>query len=52
MNGISSVTDSRRPGPVHPVVTSEGNAAVEVTAKENPCVTVNETARSGDYIEK
>jgi len=34
MNGISSVTDCPRPGQAHPVVTPEGIAAVESTAKE------------------
>ena len=52
MNGISSVTDSPRPGQAHPVVTPEGIAAVEAIVKENRCVTVNEIARNGDYIEK
>ena len=41
MNGISSVTDSPRPGQAHRVVTPEGSAAVEVV-KENHSVTVNE----------
>ena len=44
MNGISSVTDSPRPGQAHPVVTPEGIAAVEVIVKENRRVTVNELA--------
>ena len=44
MNGISSVTDSPRPGEAHPVVTPEGIAAVEAIVKENRCVTVNEIA--------
>ena len=44
MNGISSVTDSPRPGQAHPVVTPEGIAAVEATVKENRRVTVNEIA--------
>jgi hypothetical protein len=52
MNGISSVTDSPRPRQAHPVVTPEGIAAVEDIVKVNRCVTVNETARNGDYIEK
>ena len=43
-NGISSVTDSPRPGQAHPVVTPEAIAAVEVIVKENRCVTVNEIA--------
>ena len=42
MNGISSVTDSPRPGQAHRVVTSEAIAAVEAIVKENRCVTVNE----------
>jgi len=52
MNGISSVTDSPRPGQTHPVATPEATAAVEAIVKENRRVTVNERARSGDYIEK
>jgi len=44
MNGISSVTDSPRPGQAHPVVTPEGIAVVEAIMKENRCVTVNEIA--------
>jgi len=44
MNGISSVTDSPRPGQAHRVVTLEANAAVEATVKENRRVTVNEIA--------
>ena len=46
MNGVSSVTDSPRPGQAHPVVTPEAIAAVEVIVKENCRVTVNE-----DYSE-
>jgi len=42
MNGISSETDSPRPGQAHPVVTPEGIAAVEAIVKENRRVTVNE----------
>jgi len=42
MNGISSVTDSPRPGQAHPVVTPEAIATVEVIVKENHRVTVNE----------
>jgi len=42
MNGISSVTDSPRPGQAHPVVTPEGIAAVEASVKENRLVTLNE----------
>jgi len=44
MNGISSVTDSPRPGQAHPVVTPEDIAAVEGIVKENRRVTVNEIA--------
>ena len=44
MNGISSVTDSPRPGQAHPVVTPEAIAAVEAIVKENRRVTVNERA--------
>ena len=52
MNGISSVTDSPRPGQAHPVVTPEAIAAVGAIVKENRRETVNEIARNGDYIEK
>jgi len=44
MNGISSVTDSPRPGQSHPVVTPEGIAVVEASVKENRRVTLNEIA--------
>jgi len=44
MNGISSVTDSPRPGQAHPVVTPEDIAADEAIVKENRRVTVNEIA--------
>jgi len=44
MNGISSVTDSPRPGQAHRVVTPEAIAAVEASVKENRLVTVNEIA--------
>ena len=44
MDGISSVTDSPRPGQAHRVVTPEGIAAVEGMVKENHRVTVNEIA--------
>jgi len=47
MNGISSVTDSPRPGQPHPVVTPEAITAVEAIVKENRRFTVN-----GDYIEE
>ena len=43
-NGISSVTDSPRPGQAHPVVTPEDIVAVEALVKEIRRVTVNETA--------
>jgi hypothetical protein len=49
INGISSVTDSPRPGQAHRVVTPEAIAAVEAIVKENRHVTVNEIARNGDY---
>jgi len=52
MNGICSVTDSPRPGQAYRVVTPEAIAAAEAIVKENRCVTVNEIARSGVYIEK
>ena len=52
MNGISSVTDSPRPGQAHRVVTPESIAAVEAIVKENRRVTLNEMARNGDYIEE
>jgi len=35
MNGISSLTDSPRPGQAHRVVTPEDTAAVEDIVKEN-----------------
>ena len=44
MNGISSVTDSPRPGQAHRVVTPETIAAVEAIVKENLRVAVNEIA--------
>jgi len=44
MNGISSVTDSLRPGQAHPVVTPEAITAVVAIMKENRRVTVNEIA--------
>jgi len=52
MNGISSVTDSPRPGQAHPVVTPEGIAAVEAIVKENRRVTVNEIACNGGLHRK
>jgi len=44
MNGISSVTDSPRPGQAHGVVTPEAIAAVKAIVKANRRVTVNEIA--------
>jgi len=44
MDGISSVTDSPRPGQAHRIVTPEAIAAVEAIAKENRRVTVNKIA--------
>ena len=44
MNGISSVTDSPRPGQAHQVVTPEATAAVEAIVKENHHVSLNEIA--------
>jgi len=44
MNGISSVTDSPRPGHAHPVVTPEATATAEAIVKENRRVTVNDIA--------
>ena len=52
MNGISSITDSPRPGQAHQVVSPETIAAVDAIMKENRRVTVDEIARNGDYIEK
>jgi hypothetical protein len=48
MNGISSVTDSPRPGQVHRVVTPEAIAAVEANVKENCHITVNEITANLD----
>ena len=44
MNGISSVTDSPRPGQAYRLLTLEAIAAVEAIVKENRRVTVNEIA--------
>ena len=44
VNGISSVTDSPRPGQAHRVVIPEGTAAAEAIVKENRRVTANEIA--------
>jgi histone-lysine N-methyltransferase SETMAR len=48
MNGISSVTDSPRPGQAHRVVTPEAIAAVKAIVKENRRVTVDEIAAHMD----
>jgi len=48
MNGISSVTDSPRPGQAHPVVTTEAIAAVEAIVNENRRVTVKEIVAHPD----
>jgi len=48
MNGISSVTDSPRPGQAHQVVTPEAIEALEAIVKEDCCVTVNDTAALPD----
>jgi len=45
-NGVSSVTDSPRPGQAHRVVTPEGIAAVEAIVKENRRVTVKKNRRA------
>jgi hypothetical protein len=42
LNGVSSVTDSPRPGQAHRVLTPESIAAVEAIVKENRHVTVHE----------
>ena len=44
LNGVSSLTDSPRPGQAHQVVTPEAIAAVEAIVKENRRVTVHEIA--------
>ena len=44
MKGVSSATDSPRPGQAHRVVTPEAIPAVEAIVKENRRVTVNELA--------
>ena len=44
LNGVSSVTDSPRPGQAHRVVTPEAIAAVEAIVKENRRVTAHEIA--------
>jgi hypothetical protein len=50
INGISSVTDSPRPGQAHRVVTPEAVAAVEAIVKEKCRTTVNEVATHLDVI--
>jgi len=52
MNGISSVTDSPRPGQAHRVVTPEDIEAVEAIVKENRRLPVTCLERNGDYLEK
>ena len=44
LNGVSSVTDSPRPGQAHQVVAPEAIAAVEAIVKENRHVTVHKIA--------
>ena len=44
MNGISSVTDSPRPGQAHQVVTPEAISAVETIVRKNRHITMNEIA--------
>ena len=44
VNGVSSATDSPRPGQAHWAVTPEAIAAVEAIVKENHHVTVHEIA--------
>jgi len=46
LNGVSSVTDSPRPGQTQRVVTPEAIAAVEAIVKENRRVTVHEIAHT------
>ena len=48
LNGVSSVTDSPRPGQAHRVVTPEAIAAVEAIVKENRRVTVHEISAQMD----
>ena len=52
MNGISSVTDSPRPGQAHRVVKPEVTAAVEAIVKENRRVTVDEITAHLDMNHK
>jgi len=44
LNGVSSVTDSPRPGQAHRVVTTESIAEVEAIVKENRRIQVHEIA--------
>ena len=44
LNGVSSITDSNRPGPAQRMVTPEAIAAVDAIVKENLRVTVHEIA--------
>jgi len=44
LNGVTSVTDSPRPGQAHREVTPEAIAVVEAIVKENRRVTVHEIA--------
>ena len=44
LKGVSSVTDSPRPGQAHQEVTPEAIAVVEAIVKENRSVTVHEIA--------
>ena len=48
LNGVSSVTDSSRPGQAHRVVNPVTTSAVEVIVKENRRVTVHEMAAHVD----
>ena len=51
MNGISSVTDSPRPGQANRVWTPEAIAIVEAIMKENRRITVNERAAHLDMCQ-
>ena len=48
LNGVTSATESPRPGQVHRAVTPEAIAAVEDIVKENRSVTVQEIAEHLD----
>jgi len=50
MSGISSVTDSPRPGQAHRIVRPQAIAAVEAIVKENRHLTVNEIAAHLDMV--